>query len=127
MNPSDMVPRMPLASWGYSRYGHDLWLPGYGDEGFDAQHETMVAIFEENVGAPCPYVPEDRENVDRLIDDLSREVPTVDDLLSVGTFTTLVGDLTSGVDLMRILYGHYPGVYIAWMQAIDAGDLRQTQ
>ena len=127
MNPSDMVPRMPLASWGYSRYGHDLWLPGYGDEGFDAQYETMAAIFEENVGAPCPYVPEDRENVDRLIDDLSREVPTVDDLLSVGTFTTLVGDLTSGVDLMRILYGHYPGVYIAWMQAIDAGDLRQTQ
>lgn len=127
MNPSDMVPRMPLASWGYSRYGNDLWLPGYGDDGFDEMYEEMVVAFEENVGAPCPYVPEDRENVDRLIDDLSREVPTEDDLVSVGTFATLVHDLTSGVDLMQILYGHYPGVYIAWMQTIDGGDLRQTQ
>lgn len=60
-------------------------------------------------------------------DDLSREVPTEDDLVSVGTFATLVHDLTSGVDLMQILYGHYPGVYIAWMQTVDGGDLRQTQ
>ena len=80
LNPSDMVPRLPLASWGYTRYGHDLWLPGYGDEGFDEKYEAMCEVFEANTGVECPYVPEDREHVDKLVEDLGREIPTAEDL-----------------------------------------------
>ena len=67
LNPSDMVPQLPLAAWGYVRYGDDLLLPGYGDEGFDARYEQMRAVFEQNVGVECPYVPQDREHVEKPI------------------------------------------------------------
>ena len=121
MNPSDLVPRLPLASWGYERYGHDLWLPGYGDEGFDEKHEAMCEVFEANTGVECPYVPEDREHVDKLVEDLGREIPTADDLASAGGIFSLAHDLLADVNPMRVLYGHYPSVYIAWMQSVNWG------
>ena len=119
MNPSDMVPRLPLTSWGYERYGHDLWLPGYGDEGFDEAHEAMCEVFEANTGVESPYVPEDREHVDKLVEDLGREIPTADDLSTVKGGATVVKDLIADVNPMQVLYGHYPSVYIAWMQSLD--------
>ena len=120
MNPSDMVPRLPLESWGYGRYGRDLWLPGYGDGGFAERHKAMCEVFEANTGVECPYVPEDRVHVDRLVEDLSREIPTADDLSSAGGVASLIRDLLSDVNPMQVLYGHYPSVYIAWMQSLDA-------
>ena len=120
MNPSDMVPRLPLASWGYERYGNDLWLPGYGDDGFDGKYEAMCKIFEANTGVECPYVPEDREHVDKLVADLGREIPTAEDLATLGGAATVMKDLLADVNPMRVLYGHYPSVYIAWMQSLDS-------
>ncbi|MBM6687944.1 lipase family protein [Collinsella tanakaei] len=125
MNPSDIVPRLPLASWGYARYGHDLWLPGVGDAAFDDHYDAMRTAFKENVGTESPYVPEDRERVDKLVEDLGREIPTAGDLTSVGGMVSLVHDLLGDINPMQVLYGHYPNVYIAWMQAIDADDLRE--
>ncbi|CDD43460.1 lipase class 3 [Collinsella sp. CAG:398] len=126
MNPSDLVPRLPLASWGYARYGRDLWLPGYGDATFNDRYADMQAAFEENVGAECPYVPEDRAQVDAFIEKLGEQIPTQDDLVSAGGIASLIQDLAVGLDPVRVLYGHYPGVYIAWMQVIDADDLRSS-
>ena len=125
MNPSDIVPRLPLASWGYSRYGHDLWLPGYGEAVFDEHYDDMREAFEANVGTESPYVPQDRERVDKLIEDLGREIPTVDDLATAGGLFSLVRDMLGNIDPMQVLYGHYPNVYIAWMQTIDGSDLRE--
>ena len=119
LNPSDMVPRLPLASWGYSRYGRDLWLPGYGDEGFDERHEATRAAFLAMTGVESPYVPEDREHVDKLVEDLGREIPTADDFASAGGTFSLVRDLLADVNPVQVLYGHYPSVYIAWMQSLD--------
>ncbi|MDM8270196.1 lipase family protein [Thermophilibacter provencensis] len=119
MNPSDMVPRLPLASWGYERYGHDLWLPGYGDDGFAEKYAEACQVFEANTGVECPYVPEDREHVDKLVEDLGREIPTADDLASAGGVVSLVHDLLADVNPVQVLYGHYPSVYIAWMQSLD--------
>lgn len=121
MNPSDLVPRLPLASWGYERYGHDLWLPGHGDEGFGEKYEAMCKIFEANTGVGCPYVPEDRERVDRLVEDLAREIPTADDLASAGGVFSLARDLLADVNPVQVLYGHYPSVYIAYMQSVNWG------
>ena len=119
LNPSDLVPRLPLAAWGYGRYGRDLWLPGYGDEGFDDQYARACSLFEDNVGVACPYVPEDRERVDMLVEDLAAAIPTADDLMTAGGAASLVRDVLSDVDVMQVLYGHYPSVYIAWMQAVE--------
>ena len=119
LNPSDVVPRLPLASWGYARYGRDLWLPGYGDEGFDEAHARMREAFEELTGTQSPYVPEDRERVDRLVEDLGRKIASAEDLASAGGVVSLVVDLLSDVNPVQVLYGHYPSVYIAWMQSLD--------
>lgn len=118
LNPSDLVPRLPLESWGYERYGNDLWLPGYGDEGFAEKHERMCEVFEANTGSESPYVPEDRECVDKLVGDLGREIPTADDLATLGGGATVVKDLLADVNPMQVLYGHYTVVYIAWMQSL---------
>ncbi len=67
----------------------------------------------------CPYVPEDRERVDALVEDLAAAIPTADDLMTAGGVASLVRDVMSDVDVMQVLYGHYPSVYIAWMQAVE--------
>ena len=118
LNPSDMVPRLPLESWGYERYGNDLWLPGYGDEGFDEKHEAMCEAFEANTGVESPYVPEDRERVNKLVEDLGREIPTADDLATLGGGVAVVKDLLADVNPMQVICGHYTVVYIAWMQSL---------
>lgn len=123
LNPSDLVPRLPLATWGFSRYGHDLWLPGYGDEGFDGSYERTSAAFEEIVGNECPYVPSDRERFDAFVERLGNSVPTAGDLATVGGVISLVGEVAGDINPVQVLYGHYPSVYIAWMQAIDGDAL----
>lgn len=123
MNPSDLVPRLPLESWGYRRYGRDFYLPGAGDAAFDEHYDEMRAAFEENVGAESPYVPEDRARVDALVEELGRQVPTVDDLASVEGVASVMRDLLMDINVMQVLYSHYPNVYIAWMQVIDGDDL----
>lgn len=123
MNPSDLVPRLPLESWGYRRYGRDFYLPGTGDVAFDEHYDEMRAAFEENVGAESPYVPADRARVDALVEELGRQVPTVDDLASVGGVASVMRDLLMDINVMQVLYSHYPNVYIAWMQVIDGDDL----
>ena len=125
LNPSDLVPRLPLASWGYARYGHDLWLPGDGDAAFEEHYGAMRAAFEANVGAPCPYVPSDRARVDAFVADLGAAVPTAAGIATVGGVAALVHDLTADLNPLQVLYGHYPNVYIAWMQVIGADDLRE--
>ena len=59
LNPSDLVPRLPLASWGYARYGRDVWLPEYGSAAFEAGYDEMRRRFLANVGVECPYDPTD--------------------------------------------------------------------
>ena len=45
----------------------DIYVAGEinGDEGFDEQHEAMCEVFEANTGVESPYVPKDRENVNK--------------------------------------------------------------
>lgn len=123
LNPSDMVPRFPLASWGYARYGRDIWLPGVGDEGFDGRWERAQAAFKQLVGADCPAVPEDRRAVDKLVDAIGAQVPRAEDLASAGGLVSVVGSLATEVNPMQVLYSHYPGVYVAWMEALGADEM----
>ena len=85
------------------------------EEGFGYR---VREAFEANTGVESPYVPEDRERVDRLVADLGREVPTADDFATLGGGATVVRDLVSDVNPVQVLYGHYPSVYIAWMQSL---------
>ena len=70
--------------------------------------------------------PRTARRSDAFIEKLGEQIPTQDDLVSAGGIASLIQDLAVDLDPVRVLYGHYPGVYIAWMQVIDAGDLRSS-
>lgn len=123
LNPSDLVPRLPLATWGYARYGRDLWLPAYGTEAFEAGYDEMRRRFLANVGVESPYDPTDVTTVTDVENDLAEKVPTQADFLSVGGVTALAEALMQRMDVGRVLCGHYPNTYIAWMQSVSAADL----
>lgn len=123
LNPSDLVPRLPLASWGYDRYGRDVWLPEYGSAAFEAGYDEMRRRFLANVGVECPYDPTDATVVKAVESGLADKVPTQADFLSLGGVTALAEALTQKMDVGRVLCSHYPNVYIAWMQTVDAAAL----
>lgn len=118
MNPSDMVPRFPLESWGFKRYGKDRWLPRAGEAAFEAVYPAMRERFLENVGSPSPYEPTDVDALDALIERISAALPSQEDVATVGGAVEIVRGLLTEVNALRVLYGHYPNVYIAWMQAL---------
>lgn len=120
LNPSDMVPRLPLEAWGYERYGRDVWLPAYGSAGFEAYYAEVERRFEGNVGVDCPADPQDATTVDALEKNLAEEVPTQEALSSAGGLLSVVKQLTVKMDVMRVLYSHYTNVYIACMQSVSA-------
>lgn len=117
LNPSDLVPQLPLAEWGYRRYGRDVWLPAEGQAAFESSHDAMRDSYERSMGAECPCDPSDRETVDEMIDELGDEVSSFDKLTSPAGLLTLTR-LFLGADAGRLLASHYPNTYIAWLDAL---------
>lgn len=125
VNPSDIVPYLPLASWGYARYGEDLYLPALDDAGFESAYWEMNELFERAVGAPCPYDPADVHTVRDVVGAVSEQVASADAFLTPRGVASVISTCATRMDPIRILYGHYPSTYIAWMQALDEDDLRR--
>lgn len=119
LNPSDVVTMLPPASWGYRRYGHDVWLP---ETGTDALTEAMHASYRASMGAECPVVPEDRAAAEGLVADVTRSVSSFDELVSPGGVAALARACL-GVDVGRLLASHYPNTYIAWLDVTAVDDL----
>ncbi len=127
MNPADVVPRTPLAAWGFSRYGQDLWLPEHGQDGFDEKFSQVEAVFKANVGCDDQSDPTDVEDVDQIERDLAQACPTLADFQTiVGVFKAGTA-FTQGHDIVRIIYSHAPDLYSCWMQTISASDLRTSR
>lgn len=122
LNPSDLVPRLPLESWGYARYGRDVWLPGAGDAAFAELAGAMGESYLATMGAECPADPADRAVVDRFVARISERVSGFDELVSPAGLVELVGACAE-VDLGRLLASHYPNSYIAWLEVAGPGDL----
>lgn len=122
LNPSDLVPRLPLSGWGYGRYGQDVWLPAEGQEGFGRAYAAMRSSYERSMGAECPCDPSDRETVERVVNELAGEVSSFEELTSPAGLLALTR-LCLSVDVGRLLASHYPNTYIAWLDAVDASAL----
>lgn len=114
LNPSDLVPRLPLASWGYERYGRDVWLPREGSASFEESLAAMRESYERTMGAECPADPSDAATVDRFISELAEGVSSFDELVSPEGIVQLAGALLQ-VDAARLMASHYPNTYIAWL------------
>ena len=117
LNPSDLVPRLPLSSWGYDRYGRDVWLPGEGDASFASLEGAMRESYLKTMGTECPAGPGDREVVDRFASRIGERVSSFDELVSPAGLLELVGACTE-VDVARLLASHFPNTYVAWLDAL---------
>lgn len=54
LNPCDVVPRVPLASWGYQRAGTDIWLDGT-EEQIDRLDRAMETLHDIAPDIPSYY------------------------------------------------------------------------
>ena len=111
------MPRLPLSSWGYERYGRDVWLPGEGDASFAGLEGAMRESYLKTMGTECPAEPGDRAVVDRFASRIGERVSSFDELVSPAGLLELVG-ACSEVDVARLLASHYPNTYIAWLDAL---------
>ncbi len=127
MNPADLVPRTPLASWGFSRYGHELWLPEAGMDGFDEKFSQVEETFKETVGCDDQSNPEDVKDVDQIVSDLEQVAPTLADFQNVVGVVRSLWTITQGHDVVRIVHSHAPDLYSAWMMCTTASDLRTSR
>ena len=122
VNPSDIVTRLPLSSWGYSRYGRDILLPSDDSETYDSRVDAMRSAYEDAMGTEYPDDEENEETVERIVETVSESFDSFDELISPAGIVTLVPLLVQS-DLPQLLVSHYPNTYIAWLEATDAGDL----
>lgn len=116
-NPSDLMPALPLASWGYRRYGVDLEFCPYGAKGFEAARAQMQRAFERRMGVPDPSHSEDAELLGEVLGDIAQNVTSAHDLFTPGGMAAVVSACALRVDPVQVLYSHYPSVYLAWMEA----------
>ena len=127
LNPADIVPRMPLAAWGYDRYGIDLWLPEYGSDGFDQQFDAVKAKFREHIRCDTKSSPTDVGDVDKIVSDIAQIAPTLADFQTPLGVVKSLGAIVDGHDIVRIIHSHAPDLYSAWMETIEASDLRTSR
>lgn len=119
VNPSDLVPQMPFAAWGYSRYGTTVELPGFTSARFSSSLALMQQTYQANTGLLDSYNPDALERLDSFDAQATQSLPTFESLLNpLGIFTAARELL--GVDLELAITSHYPDTYIAWMQTVDA-------
>ncbi len=121
INPADIVPKLPLAAWGYTCYGNQLLFPGSNDKGFDAAYEAMQEARAANTGClnSNPDVAGEPFMADTVVDKIASQVPDAASLATAGGVTSVLKDLASE-DVYRILVAHFPDTYIAWMQSLSS-------
>ncbi len=118
VNPADLVTNLPLESWGYVRYGVDVPLPSLDGEGFGERFAAMQDAFEHLTGARDSYDPEAEAAIDGVVAELARTVPTAGALMTPRGVASVAAACALRINPTRILRGHYPSVYIAWMESL---------
>ena len=90
VNPSDLVPQLPLPAWGYGRYGTTVELPGYASTRFASSLALMQQAYQANTGLLDSYSPDALERLDSFDAQAAQSLPTVESLLNpFGIFTAV--------------------------------------
>lgn len=118
VNPSDLVPQLPLPAWGYGRYGTTVELPGLDDARFASSLALMQQAYQANTGLLSAYDAESLARLDSFDTQTAQSLPTLESLLNPAGLVSAAQALL-GVDLELAMTSHYPDTYIAWMQALD--------
>lgn len=122
VNPSDLVPQLPLSAWGYGRYGTTVELPGLDDARFASSLALMQQAYQANTGTLSAYDAESLARLDSFDAQAAQSLPTLESLLNPAGLASAVQALL-GVDLGLAMTSHYPDTYIAWMQTLDGSAL----
>lgn len=118
INPSDIMPYLPLSSWGYERYGVDVSLPVIDDEDFGSRRSAMEEAYERSVGVACAADPEDARAAQAVCDDIAVHIPSAAELVSPAGAAAVFGSAAAHVDPVRMLCSHYPSTYAAWLEVL---------
>lgn len=122
VNPADLVPQLPLAAWGYGRYGTTVELPSATDERFAGSFATMQQVYLENTGRLDTCSTDTLASLDSFEERAAQSLPTADSFLCPLGIVAAAGELAQ-IDWNQALVAHYPDTYIAWMQALDPAAL----
>ena len=124
LDPTDLVPLVPLAEWGFTYWGRVGMLPDTEAAGFTGLFDDMNRVRAHNTGyiGIKPYHEGDVNLAAALHDDIAEIVPTVDGMGDPSKLARAVG-VVSEYDMVRILASHCPDTYIAWLQTLAAGDI----
>lgn len=124
VHPADIMPSLPLESWGYERYGVDMALPAANDEGFDGRYERMCAAYQTAMGQEPTFDPDQVAVIDAVVDEVGAQVASASDLFTPAGVATTLATVAAHVNPLTILEGHYPSVYIAWLRALEADEVQ---
>lgn len=79
VNPEDFICCIPLESWGYTKYGTDIYLPEKGTDNYYELYENMEERFFEIAKRKHKGYPDGDRDVDRFIESLSSTAENVND------------------------------------------------
>lgn len=78
-NPEDFICSIPLSSWGYKRYGTDLYLPKKGDKNYYDLYTQMEDMYLQLTQNNHTGYPDGDRDVARFITALQKISPTIQD------------------------------------------------
>ncbi|OUP10424.1 hypothetical protein [Collinsella sp. An2] len=119
VNTADLVPRLPLATWGYVRFGRDVSIgmpSGASAEDAAGMREAYRAL----TGVLCAHEPMSPSEVETLLDELSGILVSPDSLADPVAVAHAAA-VVAAANPLRLLAGHYPSVYLAWLEALATG------
>lgn len=122
VNEADIVPQLPLSTWGYGRYGTTVSLPSVASGEFEESFDRMCQAFQRNTGVTPACDESSLASLDAFERNAAKALPSADALASPAGIAAAAQTLL-GTDLAAALASHAPDAYIAWMQAVDGDAL----
>lgn len=125
VNPTDMVPMMPLKKWGFACYGTMHSFPSMSDPDFDRLYSAMQGNRALMTGCENkePYHYGEANPAESVIGKVGEEVPDLASFKKKKAIVDIV-KILAPADVYRIFVSHFPDTYMAWMQATTENDLR---
>ena len=124
INPSDLIPQLPLSSWGYSRYGRDVVLPVDDSDTYEMNVNEMRDAYEKTMGTEYHDVSDNEKTVLNFVNEIGDEFDSFDEFVSPIGIAKIIPLIVQS-DIPKLLVSHYPNTYIAWLETTDASDLVQ--